>query len=169
MQQERSVSNAIASKFPEQIVIAIAKDADGKCNPITLGWTMVTSHKPLMLAISIGKTRYSLEVIRNAKEFVIAFPSEHQARETLLFGTKSGRDVDKLASAESKTQPTKRIDCVLLADAVANFECKLVSELETGDHVIFAGEVVCAHLNETACNRLYGVGPGYKMAGLPSQ
>ena len=169
MQQERPYSDAIATKFPEQIVIAIARDAKGKCNPITLGWTMVTSGTPPMMAISIGKTRYSLGAIRHAGEFVIAFPSEHQQRETMLFGTKSGRDMDKIETANSKTQPTRQIDSVLLADAVANFECKLAGELETGDHVIFVGEIVCSHLNEQPLNRLYGVGAGYKMGGLARQ
>jgi flavin reductase (DIM6/NTAB) family NADH-FMN oxidoreductase RutF len=167
MQRQASYSEAIASKYPEQIVIAIARDAQGKYNPITLGWTMITSGSPPMMAISIGKTRWSLEAVRQAKEFVIAFPSEHQRDETMLFGTRSGRDGDKLAQAGTETQPAQVIDGVLLTGAVANFECRLVGELETGDHVIFVGEVVRACRNETDLNRLYTVGPNYQMAGLP--
>lgn len=166
MQREASYSEAIDSKYPEQIVIAIAKDSKGKHNPITLGWTMIVSGEPPMMAVSIGKTRWSVEAIRLAKEFVIAFPSEAQQDETMLFGTRSGRDTDKLADAGAATQPAKAIDAVMLADAVANFECRLVGEMEAGDHVIFVGEVVQAHLNEKDLNRLYTVGPGYKMAGL---
>ncbi len=166
MQREASYSDAINSKYPEQIVIAIAKDAKGNCNPITLGWTMIVSGSPPMMAVSIGKTRWSLEAIRTAKEFVVAFPSEGQQEETMLFGTKSGRDMDKLAAAGAKTQPAKVVDGVLLADAVANFECKLAGEMEAGDHVIFVGEVVQAHLNDKPLNRLYTVGPNYKLAGL---
>ena len=167
MQREAGYSEAIDSKYPEQIVIAIAKDSKGKHNPITLGWTMIVSGDPPMMAVSIGKTRWSLEAFRLAKEFVIAFPSEHQQEETMLFGTKSGRDTDKLAESGVTTQPAKQIDGVLLADAVANFECKLVGEMEAGDHVIFVGEVVQAHLNDNDLNRLYTVGAGYKMGGLP--
>ena len=57
MQKEVPHSEAAGLKFPEQIVIAIAKDKNGKCNPITLGWTMTTSISPPMRAISIGLTR----------------------------------------------------------------------------------------------------------------
>jgi flavin reductase (DIM6/NTAB) family NADH-FMN oxidoreductase RutF len=167
MQKEVPYSEALPLKYPEQVVIAIARDAAGKCNPITLGWTMIASHDPPMMAIGVGKSRYSLGAIRHAGEFVIAFPSEHQQEEALLIGTRSGRDVDKLAEAETPTQPAKQIDCVLMADAVANFECKLVGELETGDHVLFVGQVVCAHANEKTLNRLYTIGPGYQMGGLP--
>jgi flavin reductase (DIM6/NTAB) family NADH-FMN oxidoreductase RutF len=167
MQKQASYSEAVALKFPEQVVIAIAKDPQGKFNPITLGWTMIVSGDPPMMAFSIGKTRYSLEAVRSAGEFVIAFPSEHQEAETMLFGTKSGRDADKIAESGAKTEPAREIDCVLLSDAVANFECKLISEMETGDHIVFAGEILCSHVNTKTLNRLYTVGKGYKMGGLP--
>ena len=166
MQNQTNYSDAIALKYPEQVVIAIAKDPTGKYNPITLGWTMIVSGDPPMMAVAIGKTRYSLEAIRSAGEFVIAFPSEHQADETMLYGTKSGRDMDKLAETVAKTDPASKIDCVLLSDAVANFECKLAGELETGDHYVLAGQIVCSHANTEPLNRLYTVGKGYKMAGL---
>ena len=167
MQTETTFAEANATKFPEQVAIAIARDPAGKHNPITLGWAMQTSGSPPMMAISIGKTRYSLEVIRAAGEFVIAFPSEHQAAETMLFGTRSGRDTDKLTEAGVKTQPAGEIDSVLLADAVANFECRLAGELETGDHVTFVGEVVRSHVNDQPLNRLYTVAPGHKLGPLP--
>ena len=53
-----------------------------------------------------------------------------------------------------------------MSDAVANFECKKIAELETGDHVIFVGEIICSHMNPDKPNRLYTVGAGYKMGGL---
>lgn len=167
MQREVDYSEAIVTKYPEQIVVAIAKDTKGKYNPITLGWTMLASSSPPMMAIAIARRQWSIQAIRHAKEFVIAFPSEHQQQEVMLFGTKSGRDCDKLAEAHAKTEPAKVIDCVLMADAVANFECKLVGEMDAGDHIIFLGEIVRAHCNETALNRLYTVAPGYRMRGLP--
>lgn len=167
MQKETSYADAVALKFPEQIVIAIAKDPKGKHNPITLGWTMIVSHHPPMMAVAIGKTRYSLEAIRSAGEFVIAFPSEHQADETMLYGTKSGRDTDKLADAGANIVPASKIDSVLLADAVANFECKLAGQMDAGDHIVFAGEIVCSHANSEQLSRLYTIGSGYKMGGLP--
>jgi len=167
MQRQVPYAQAIAMKYPEQVVIGIAKDPQGKYNPIALGWTMIVSHEPPMMAVAIGRTRYSLEAFRSSGEFVIAFPSEHQQAETLLYGTKSGRTTDKLAAAGANTQPAEKIDCVLLADAVANFECRTVSELPTGDHVVFVGEIVRSHVNETPLNRLYTIGQGYTMSGLP--
>jgi flavin reductase (DIM6/NTAB) family NADH-FMN oxidoreductase RutF len=167
MQKEAPFAEAKALKYPEQVAIAIARNGRDKYNPITLGWAMQTSHEPPMWAISVGRTRYSLEVIRQAGAFVLALPSERQENETLLFGTQSGRDVDKLAESGTRTRPAARIDGVLLEDAVANFECRVVGELESGDHVIFVGEVLASYVNEATLNRLYTVAPGHTLAGLP--
>lgn len=167
MQVQTPYEEAIRRKYPEQVVIAVVKDAKGKHNPITLGWTMVTSHEPPMMAISVGRTRYSLEAIRQAREFVIAFPSSGMSRDALFHGTNSGRDMDKLAECGTKTQPATSIDCVLLTDAVANFECKLESELETGDHILFVGGVVASHVNRSSeVRRLYTVGEDFQMGGV---
>ena len=167
MQKQTSYGSAIALKYPEQIVIGIAKDASGKCNPITLGWTMITSQQPPMMAVSIGLTRYSHDVFQQADEFVIAMPSEQQADETMFFGTKSGRDRDKFAEAGTKLQPAAKVDGVLMANAVANFELRKVGQMRTGDHVIFVGEVVCSHANAKKPNRLYTVSEGFELAGRP--
>ena len=82
MQVETPFNDAIVRKYPEQVVIVLAREKSGRVNPITLGWTMITSHVPPMMAFSVGVTRYSLGVLREAGECVIAFPSELQARET---------------------------------------------------------------------------------------
>jgi flavin reductase (DIM6/NTAB) family NADH-FMN oxidoreductase RutF len=163
---EAPFSEAIIKKYPEQTAIVLARDNSGKVNPITLGWIMLTSHVPPMFAFSVGVTRYSLEVVRCAREFVIAFPTELQESETLLFGTRSDRDVDKLKLSGIRTSPAGKVNSLLLEDAAANFECRLVSEFPTGDHVIFVGEVIASYINHDAPGRLYTVGKGYKMAGL---
>jgi flavin reductase (DIM6/NTAB) family NADH-FMN oxidoreductase RutF len=156
MQRSATYEEAMRSKFPMPLAIAVARNRDGLDNPITLGWWMSTSHVPPMLAISIGMERYSLEVIRYARSFVLAFPSVEMAGDTRYFGSFSGRTQDKLAKRMTKLMPATRIQTVLLSDAVANFECALASEHVTGDHVILVGEVVASHINTNGkTNRLY--------------
>jgi len=163
MQKKVKYEQAIKTKYPEQVVIAIAKDRAGKANPITLGWTMIASGEPPMMAIAVAKTHYSIEAITYSECFTIAFPSSEMAEAALFFGSKSGRNIDKFAEFECKTEPAKEIDSVLLSDAVANFECTLESQMVTGDHVIFVGKVVASHTNTEATKRLYTVGPGHKL------
>jgi flavin reductase (DIM6/NTAB) family NADH-FMN oxidoreductase RutF len=163
MQKQVEYSDAIKTKYPEQLVIAIAKDRQGKANPVTLGWTMIASGNPPMMAISVAKKHYSVEAITDSECFTIAFPSSDMADAALFFGSKSGREVDKFAEFECETEPAKEIDSVLLLDAVANFECTLDSQVPTGDHIIFVGTVVCSHMNTEPKKRLYTVGPGHKL------
>jgi flavin reductase (DIM6/NTAB) family NADH-FMN oxidoreductase RutF len=81
----------------------------------------------------------------------------------LFFGSKSGRDIDKFAEFECPTEPAKEINSVLLADAVANFECTLESQVHAGDHIVFIGEIVSSHMNTESKKRLYTIGPGHKL------
>jgi flavin reductase (DIM6/NTAB) family NADH-FMN oxidoreductase RutF len=166
MQKQVEYEQAIKTKYPEQVVIAIAKDKAGKANPITLGWTMIVSGKPPMMAIAVAKTHYSIETIRHSKCFTLCFPSSDMAEAALFFGSRSGRDVDKLAEFECASEPAQEINSVLLTDAVANFECTLESETEAGDHIIFIGKIVTSHTNTEPKKRLYTVAPGHKLGGV---
>ena len=163
MQKQVEYSDAIKTKYPEQIVIAIAKDRKGKANPITLGWTMIVSGKPPMMAIAVAKTHYSIEAITHSECFTIAYPSSEMADAALFFGSKSGRDADKFAEFECATEPAEQIESLILSDAVANFECTLESQVHAGDHIIFIGKIVCSHVNAEPKKRLYTVGPGHKL------
>ncbi len=163
MQKQIDYSEAIKTKYPEQVVIAIAKDSAGKANPVTLGWTMIVSGSPPMMAIAVAGRHYSIETIRHSKCFTIAFPSSDMAEAALFFGSHSGRDTDKFAEFDCQTAPAKSIDSVILPDAVANFECTLESETIAGDHIIFVGKVVTSHVNTEPKKRLYTVAPGHKL------
>lgn len=166
MQKQVEYSEAIATKYPEQVVIAVAKDAAGKANPVTLGWTMIVSGTPPMMAIAVAKKHYSVKTITHSRCFTIAFPSEDMAEAALFFGSISGRDADKFAEFDCATEPADTIDSLLLADAVANFECTLETQIPAGDHIVFVGRVVCSHTSTEPKKRLYTIGPGHKLGGV---
>ena len=166
MQEQIEYKQAIKTKYPEQVIIAIARGPAGKANPVTLGWTMITSGTPPMMAIAVAKKHYSIETIRHSKCFTIAFPSSDMADAALFFGSRSGRNVDKFAEFDCKTQPAEAIDSVLLTDAVANFECTLESETVAGDHIIFVGRIVTSHVNPEPKERLYTIASGHKLGSV---
>jgi flavin reductase (DIM6/NTAB) family NADH-FMN oxidoreductase RutF len=163
MQKRVKYDKAIKTKYPEQVVIAIAKDKKGKANPVTLGWTMIASGEPAMMAIAVAKGHYSVKTIRHSKCFTTVFPSAEMFDAALFFGTRSGRDTDKFADWDCNIERAKVIDSVLLSDAVANFECKLEWQKAAGDHIIFVGRVVASHVNTKRMKRLYTLAPGHKM------
>jgi len=155
MQEHVSFSKARSAKYPEMVQIIMVPDGAGGHNPMTASWVMFTSIEPPMLAISIGHERYSHDLVRSAGEFVVAYPSVEMEQEITEFGSASGRDEDKLAKLGTPIQPGTATGCVLLADAVANFECKVRGELPSGDHTIFVGEIIASHVNTKPVDRMY--------------
>ena len=170
MQEPSAYQDAIAFKYPEAVVVVIAKDEGGRYNPITLGWSMVSSSTPPMLAVAINARAHSVSAIRHSRAFVLAFPAATQAEEALFFGTHSGRDTAKLAATGTPTQPAVAIDGLLLSEAVANFECVLEGEAPSGDHIIFIGRVVASHRNaHPGPGRLYSLGQGGLGSAQPGE
>ena len=164
--REVPAGQAFKRKYPEQIVLAVSADAAGRPNVITLGWAMPTSNSPPMVAISVGHTRYSHGLIDGSGEFVLAFPAVELAEACRLCGTESGRDIDKIAAAGLETLPARLVRPPLLAGCLADFECRVRGRLETGDHTIFAGEVLAAHVDDSASERVYNFAGKFLAAGV---
>jgi len=166
MQTATDFETAILRKYPECVAIVLARDERGKHNPITVSWLTRTSFEPPMMAVSIALTRYSLAAIRHSREFVVSLAAVAMSPEAVYFGSVSGRDVDKLAEGRVQTEPATRINALLLSDAVANFECVLEGELQTGDHVLLVGRVVASHMNaDPGVRGLYALG-NYRFGGV---
>ena len=152
--KETSFEEAVGKKYPEWVAMIITVDANGRPNCMTAGWSMIASGVPPLLAVSVGHTRYTHELIRQAGEFVIAFPAAELEDAVLFCGSRSGRDIDKFAEYRLKALPAARVSVPLLGGCVANFECRLKSEMEAGDHTIFLGEVLASHVDDEAGPRI---------------
>jgi len=126
---------------PVKIALAIVKNETGKDNAITLEWYMRTSIEPPMLAISIGNTRYSYHCLQSFRYFNLCFPSPEQIEAVKICGTLSGRDTDKLELCHFDTFPGKLAKLPIIRHAAANFECEVITQVRSGDHTIFAGEI----------------------------
>ena len=116
---------------------------------------MPLSFGPMMYAISIGKTRFSLELIKKAKCFVINFMSKDFEKEIIYCGYHSGRNVDKFKETGLEKEEAEKINCPRIKQAIGWFECKVVQEIEVGDHILFIAEIVNAGLKEKGAKRLF--------------
>ncbi len=136
------------SLFPTTVVLATCIDEEGKPNIITLGWAMKTSGTPPMVAISIAPARYSHNLIDKIGEFVLAIPTKEIVDKVHKCGRTSGRDLNKFETFGLTPLPSKKVKPPLIKECVANLECRVVGKITTGDHTLFVGEVVAAHVNE---------------------
>jgi len=145
--------------WPQRICWAVAEH-DGKRSICPLGWKMNTSVSPLMMAISVAPARFTHDLIANSGEVVIAWPDERLAEATLVTGTASGRTMDKFAACGLTPVKGERVCAPLVAEAAANLECEVRGTLTTGDHTIFAVEIVKIWLHDTPGRPLCQVGEG---------
>lgn len=160
--REVSADEAWLRKYPERTVLAASVDSTGRANLIALGWNMPTSHSPPIAAISIGITRYSHQLIHENKEFVLVFPSYEMQNQVMYCGTYSGRNVDKFQETGLTPVPAKYVQPPLVKEAVVNMECRVIGEMRTGDHTLFAGEILTAYISDEAHQVLFNMGPDEK-------
>jgi len=133
---------------PTSVVLVTCISADGKPNIITLGMYMPISSNPPLLTIGVSPRRHSHRLIEETKEFVVNVPSKGLVRQTVFCGEVSGRDHDKFEEAGLTPIPASKVKPPLIKECVSNLECKVVASYECGDHTLFVGEVVAAHVDE---------------------
>lgn len=126
-------------RHPARVALAVVQDEQNTFNLITLEWFMRTSIQPPMFAISIGHSRYSYACLQKNRFFNLCFPSTDQVALTILSGSASGRDTDKLADVP--WFKGRLAGYPILKNSAAVFECVVASQVRSGDHTIFVGEV----------------------------
>ena len=105
----------------------------------TAAWVMQVSYSPLLLAVSINPEHASYPLVKGARAFTVNVLKQGQLEVARRFGTRSGREYDKLAGV--RWYPG-RSGAPVLEDALAYFDCELTGHLAAGDHDLMLGRVV---------------------------
>ena len=122
------------------VVLVSCKHGD-KSNIMTAAWAMPASHTPPMVAVAIGPSRCSHDLIINSREFVVNIPAKNLLDEVWCCGTKHGHKLDKFATCNLTAVPGKEIAAPLIAESIGAIECRLTDHPTAGDHSIMVGEV----------------------------
>lgn len=101
--------------------------------------------EPVTIAVCINKNNLTHDFIKESRAFSVSI----LAQDTPLnffgnLGFKSGREIDKLKDTKYKIGETGAP--VVLDNALAYLETKVISEADTRTHTIFIGEVVEAQV-----------------------
>lgn len=167
MQIQTAPTKALTRKYPEPVVLVTTRSRQGRANVMAVGWVTIASEEPPMFALGIDSGALTYRLIRETGEFVVAFPNEQMGPQVLYAGTHHGHRLDKFAALGLATQAGAKVKAPLIADAAANFECKLVRMIKPGDCPLVIGRVVAAHRHRHPfVRRLYTVGPGHRLAGV---
>jgi flavin reductase (DIM6/NTAB) family NADH-FMN oxidoreductase RutF len=141
---------------PVPNVLVSCRGTDGRDNALAVGYCCNCSFDPPMVMVGIVPSRFSYSLIKESGCFVVNIPEKNYKEVFDFLGSKSGRDLDKLAEMNVRLEEAKMIDAPLLADCPVNIECKIVDSIVTGSHEMFAGRIEYVHarkdlLKEDGC------------------
>jgi flavin reductase (DIM6/NTAB) family NADH-FMN oxidoreductase RutF len=106
-------------------------------NAFTAAWIMQVSFDPLLLALSINPQHSSYGLLKGGGAFSVNVLKKGQLHLAEHYGRPAS--ADKLAGTEWTTD---RLGLPLMREALAWFECKVLSEYPAGDHVLVIGKVI---------------------------
>lgn len=137
-----------------------------RVNTMTIGWGSVGImwRKPVFTAL-VRQSRYTKELVEQSGEFTVTLPLTDMKAALTLCGTKSGRDLDKIAAAKLTLTPGQAVATPVIAVPGLQLECKVIYQqtmlpenlaaadrsacYPAGDyHTMYFGEIVAAYKTE---------------------
>lgn len=134
--------------YPLPVVMVSCMKPGEKPNIITVAWAGTVNTSEPMVSISVRPERYSYDIIKETKEFVINLTTKDLVFQTDYCGVRSGRDVDKFK--EMKLTPCKMnvVNAPGIEESPVNIECKVVDIIENGSHHMFMAKVVSVNVDD---------------------
>ena len=137
--------------YPIPAVMVSCGDMENS-NIITVGWTGILNTNPAIVYISVRPERYSYNIIKEKKEFVINLTNENLAYATDWCGVKSGAQVDKFKEMKLTKEKSQFVSAPAIKEAPVSVECKVIEEKDFGSHTTFIAEVMCINADEKYIN-----------------
>ena len=158
--QELDLSKAFQLIEPGPVVLVTTFDGE-KHNVMTMSWHMVLDFTPRIGCV-IGPWDHSQAALRATGECVLAIPTVDMAGIAVDIGNCSGRDTDKFARFGLTPLPAARVQAPLIAECLANIECRVVDDSLTGRYDMWVLEGVHAWIDPDRKERrtIHAVGDG---------
>ncbi|TFG16458.1 MAG: flavin reductase family protein [Promethearchaeota archaeon] len=140
----KKIEKGNSDLYPNPVAL-ISAEYEGKESIITLAWVGTVCSSPPMVSISIRPSRFSYELVKSSREFVINIPTSSMIKQINLCGSKSGKTTDKWRICGFTKQLSKTISVPAIAECPVNMECKVTQVISLGSHEMFIAEVTQVH------------------------
>jgi flavin reductase (DIM6/NTAB) family NADH-FMN oxidoreductase RutF len=127
--------------YPIPAVMVTSGDMENS-NIMTVAWTGIINTNPALVYISVRPERYSYNLIKENKEFVINLTTEKLAYATDWCGVRSGANFDKFKEMKLTKEKANFVKCPLIKESPVSIECKVIEEKNNGSHTMFLAEVL---------------------------
>ncbi len=145
MKIEKDIDKAGFYHYYPVVPAVVVVKSGGELDALACAWHVALSFDPPLFAVAISPKRYSYRLLKKGKEFTVNFLTFDKIGIIATLGRTSGREIDKFSTYKIKTTASSEIETPVLKDAYAAYECRLVKQYRTGDHVLFVGEVLAVH------------------------
>ncbi|MGP8051098.1 MAG: flavin reductase family protein [Desulfobaccales bacterium] len=139
--KEMLLSKAYCLIEPGPVVLVTTAQA-GRANVMTMSWHMVMDFVPPRIGCIIGPWDYSFTALSATRECVIAIPTVDLASQVVDIGNCSGREVDKFKAFGLTPLPAQEVAAPLLAECLANLECRVADASLVSKYNLFILEAV---------------------------
>jgi len=120
-------------------VVIISTKYGDQINGMSAAWMSRTSDQPFQVMVAVYRTNFTHELLKKSGIYAINFLKEGQQPLAVHFGYQSGRDVNKFQKVSYFTDAT---GSPILKGCLAYLDCRVLSEVDSGDHTVFFGEVL---------------------------
>lgn len=118
-------------------------------NLITIAWTGIVNSVPPKTYVSIRPDRFSYDIIKKNRQFVINTVTPAMVRSLDFCGVASGRDVDKFAKCRLNKLSGSTVSCPLVAESPVSLECHVTDIIPLGSHSMFLADIKAVQVDES--------------------
>ena len=140
-------------------VVLVTTSNGGRDNVMTISWTMVLDFAA-RFALTTGPWNHSFAALRETGECVLAIPTVDLIDTVVGVGTCSGVDTDKFARFGLTRVPAAQVRAPLLAECLANIECRVVDFVPQHSIVVLEGVAAWYDPERKEKKTLHAVGDG---------
>jgi flavin reductase (DIM6/NTAB) family NADH-FMN oxidoreductase RutF len=141
---DEQAKKTLLRKIPHGLFICGVKDGE-ELNGFTASWVMQASFEPPLVVNCVRNDSSSHALIKSSGVFALSFLEAGQKDIAAQFFKPKRRVGDKFEDLESYTAP--ETGCPVLSDSLGYVECRVVGQVEKGDHTVYVGEVIGARVH----------------------
>ncbi len=145
---EDQARSEVLKTIPYGFYITGVVGANGEANGFTTCWVSQVSLEPRQVIIAAQKGQHSHDLVESGGVFSLNFLDTSQEDLARKFTQTLAREDGSVGG--SPYTPGGMTGAPLFDEAFAYLECRVVGSMEAGDHTVYLGEVVAAHLERPA-------------------
>ncbi|MFQ5867189.1 MAG: flavin reductase family protein [bacterium] len=133
---------------PRAVVLISTVSKQGVSNAAPFSFVMPVSVEPPMIAFASDPEHHTISNIRETGNFVVNISSVTTVNQLWTCGKDFPKGVSEIEKARLTEKKSKKIKSPKVAEALAQFECKLEAMYGAGDHIVVVGRIVGVELEK---------------------